>query len=362
MSTITQEMVKELNPESFTTQSSTKLSSAPVDLPPYQIPSTGILSFLPASLVPFAELMRVHKPAGYYAFYFPHLFGALYASALLNPLPTPTSLLWINLIFLSGSLLLRGAACTWNDTLDAPFDRQVARCRNRPVARGAVSPATAHLFTAAQALVGASLLACLPPTCQLPALLLTTTMAIYPFCKRVTHYPQLVLGLSLALGQLVGAAGTGLDVLALRDLPTVAGLAALYAANVVNAVVYDAVYAHQDLQDDLKAGVMSVAVAWQGNTKPILAVLATVEVVMLAAAGYLLRFGAAYQAVAAGGTAVVLATMIGTVRLDVPADCWKWFTWSIWLTGGTLSTGLALEYVERLYGLPVFFFRLSEWV
>ena len=97
-------------------------------LPSYHPPDAGFVSHLPSSVVPYAELMRLHKPAGYYAFYFPHLFGTLYASAILSPMPELSLLLQRNLLFMIGSLLLRGAACSWNDTLDADYDRQVARC------------------------------------------------------------------------------------------------------------------------------------------------------------------------------------------------------------------------------------------
>jgi 4-hydroxybenzoate polyprenyltransferase len=113
------------------------------DLPLYQDPQTGFLSYLPTSRVPFAQLMRLEKPTGSYYFYFPHLFGTLHAAALLKAGP---HLLRVNLFFAVGTILLRSAACTWNDTIDAPFDRLVVRCRHRPVARRAISPLVAHVL------------------------------------------------------------------------------------------------------------------------------------------------------------------------------------------------------------------------
>ena len=312
------------------------------DLPPYT-PPTGLVSCLPASLIPYAELMRLHRPAGYYAFYFPHLFGTLYAAALWSP--NIVELLRVNFLFAVGSLILRGAACTWNDTLDAPYDRLVARCRHRPVARGAVSPFAAHLFTLFQSVLGAAILFQLPSICLIPAALLIFTMGIYPFAKRVTYYPQVVLGFSLALGQLVGAAGMGMDPFRQTSLKVNYAMGSLYLSNVVNAIVYDAVYAHQDLKDDLKAGVKSVAVAWQSRTKPVLCFLSVLEVALLGVSGYLFKMGSLYFVSAVAGTATVLGSMIWAVRLDVPEDCGKWFKWSIWLTGGTLSSGLLAEYL-----------------
>ena len=317
-------------------------------LPHYQPPTTGFVSWLPLSLVPYAELMRLHRPAGYYAFYFPHLFGTLYAANILDPIPSPMQLLRVNILFATGSLLLRGAACTWNDTLDAPYDRLVARCRHRPVARNSISPTTANIFTLAQSLVGAAILYQLPSTCWLPAIPLVITLGLYPLAKRVTNYPQVMLGFSLALGQLVGAAGMGLDLLVEARGEVIAGTSCLYLSNVVNAIIYDAVYAHQDLKDDVKAGVKSVAVAWRERTKPVILFLSAVEVGLIGATGYQLGLGIAYFTYAVVGTASVLGFMIWSVRLDVSSDCGRWFKWTIWLTGGTLSSGLLAEYFVRI--------------
>ena len=93
----------------------------------------------------------------------------------------------------------------------------------------------------------------------------------------------------------------------------------------VNAVIYDTVYAHQDLSDDLEAGVMSMAVACAGHTKKVLYVLSMVEIALLATTGYLLGFGVWFWGAAVGGTAIVLEWMIVTVTLEEPEDCWRWF-------------------------------------
>jgi 4-hydroxybenzoate polyprenyltransferase len=296
--------------------------------------------------------MRLHKPAGYYAFYFPHLFGTFLAAAALSDTPPSfSSLLTTCVIHAVSNLFLRGWACTYNDALDAPFDRQVERCRTRPVARGAVSPFTAHCFAAVQAAVWILItLFWLPQECILSSCLFAITMAIYPFCKRVTNFPQVVLGFSLALGQGIGIASLGVRVNpTLPHLATSANLAltCLYMSNVVNAVVYDTVYAHQDLKDDLKVGVMSMAVACQGQTKVILSLLSMLEITLLASTGVLLGFRGLYWVFTVGGTAAVLGWMLMTVNLDEPKDCWKWFKWCIWFTGGTVCTGLLAQYLAR---------------
>lgn len=318
------------------------------DLSLYKAPSGRLMSSLPISLVPYAELMRLHKFMGYYAFYVPHLVGTLYASALMDPIPSPLQLLRANVFLSVGSLLLRGAACTWNDILDAPFDRLVARCRYRPIARGAVSPFAAKIFTIIQSAFAATILYQLPPTCLPPATALVVTQGLYPFAKRLTNYPQVLLGISLAMGQFVGAAGMGMDLLQLTRREDIAAMGCLYASNIVNAMIYDAVYAHQDLKDDLKAGVKSVAVAWQDHTKPVLCLLSTAEVILLGAAGHLIQLGPIYFASAVFGTAAILCTMIWKVNLEIPNSCWLWFKWTICLTGAAISCGLLAEYLVLL--------------
>ncbi|KAL2050102.1 hypothetical protein ABVK25_009605 [Lepraria finkii] len=188
-------------------------------LPPYGPPTTGIVSCLPMILVPYAELVRLHKP---------YHFGTLFASVVLPP--PPSQILWINVLFSIGSLFLRGAAYTWNDTLNAPYDRLVARCRHRPVARGAVSLVAAYLFTLAQPISGVAILYQLPTLCFLPAGL-AFTMTLYPFAERVTNYPQVVLGSSLALGQLVGIAGMGMDPFQQTGRNIIGGMLCLNMAN-----------------------------------------------------------------------------------------------------------------------------------
>ena len=105
--------------------------------------------------------MRLDRPNGSLYFYLPHLFGSLHAGTHLG-VPA-RSLLYTNLILLVGTTIMRGATCTWNDTVDAPFDRLVPRTKNHPVARGAVSPTAAHIFTAVQSIISLGILTLLPP-------------------------------------------------------------------------------------------------------------------------------------------------------------------------------------------------------
>lgn len=139
----------------------------------------------------------------------------------------------------------------------------------------------------------------------------------------------------------------GLDVTAPMSFEMQSAIASLYLANVLNTVIYDAVYAHQDLHDDIKAGLKSVAVAWQGYAKPILSILAAAEVALLQLAARFAGYGWPYEIFAVMGTALTLAFMVCRVDLARPNSCAWWFQNLIWWTGGTLILGLILEYAYR---------------
>src|SRR5438876_6701606 len=129
----------------------------------YRAPQTGIFSIIPASAVPeswipYAELMRLDRPAGFYAFYFPYLIGLGYAASISNTTISARTIGEQAVHMFLGCILLRGVSCTWNDNIDQDFDRDVSRCRNRPIARGAVTTAQGHLFTIFQLAAGMALL------------------------------------------------------------------------------------------------------------------------------------------------------------------------------------------------------------
>ncbi|KAE8336728.1 hypothetical protein BDV24DRAFT_178386 [Aspergillus arachidicola] len=324
--------------------------TAPLPSPPQPTKKTNILSSLSPSLIPYAELMRLHQSAGIYAAYVPNLIGVFLAAAspTLTPThrPSPTHLLTLTTLHALSNTLLRGSACAYNDALDAPYDRQVARCKNRPVARGAVSALQAHTFAFSLGLCWVLTLSILPSTSYMPAALLAGSMAFYPFCKRITHFPQLVLGVSLALSQGIGYGSLGVDIRVL-DTGTQIALGCLYVSYVVHTMIYDTVYAHQDLKDDLKAGVLSMAVLCRGKTKAVLTGLAAVEVGLLGVMGWMMGFGRMYWGGAVGGSGVVLGRMISMVKLEEPRDCRLWFERLLWWIGACVVGGLVGEFWLR---------------
>ncbi|KAI8630686.1 4-hydroxybenzoate polyprenyl transferase family protein [Xylariaceae sp. FL1651] len=321
--------------------------SSPSIPEPYSPPTSGILSRLPSSWVPYAELIRLDKPAGTIYLFFPCLFSTLLAAPLSTPMASPLSVLGTSALFFSGALIMRGAGCTINDLWDRNLDPHVARTRLRPIARGALTPFRAVAWTGAQLLAGLAILLQFPPVCLfygIPSLLLVAT---YPLAKRVTYYPQFVLGLTFSWGAIMGFPALGVDLLAADAGATRAAAAVLYASNVAWTVLYDMIYAHMDIRDDVKAGIKSIALKHDADTKKVLTGLAVVQIGLLAGAGVATGAGPAFFIGSCGGAALTLGYMIKNVNLKSVKDCWWWFVNGCWITGGVISLGLGADYVAR---------------
>lgn len=318
-------------------------------LQPYSPPSTGLLSYLPSSIIPYAELIRLDKPTGTYYLFFPCLFSTLLAAPLAVPMAAPLTVVGTSALFLTGALVMRGAGCTINDLWDRNLDPHVARTRLRPIARGAVSPQAAIIFTGAQLLTGLVVLVQFPTTCLyygIPSLLLVAT---YPLAKRVTYYPQFVLGLTFSWGAMMGFPALGVDLLSNHAALTAASL--LYASNVAWTVLYDMIYAHMDIKDDVKAGIKSIALAHDKDTKAVLTGLAAVQVGLLAAAGAAVGAGPIFFVGSCGSAIVTLGAMIWKVNLKSVANCWWWFKNGAWFTGGGIAIGMGGDYLAQWFGL-----------
>ncbi|KAF2745604.1 4-hydroxybenzoate polyprenyl transferase [Sporormia fimetaria CBS 119925] len=330
----------------LTTPSSTHENPIPPAL--YTPPTTGLLSHLPPSWIPYAELIRLDKPVGTYYLFFPCLFSTLLASTLLPIPPSPLTLLKTTSLFLSGALIMRGAGCTINDLWDRNLDPHVSRTRLRPIARGAVTPRQALVFTGGQLLAGLGVLVSLPPECFLYAVPSLALVALYPLAKRVTHYPQFVLGLTFSWGAWMGFPALGIDLL--NNTTALQAAACLYASNVAWTVLYDMIYAHMDVKDDAKAGIKSIALRHEKETKSVLTGLAVAQVALLAACGVAAGLGPAFFVGSCAGAGVTLGTMIWRVRLKDVRDCWWWFRNGVWFTGGAITVGLVGEYGARYLG------------
>lgn len=318
-------------------------------LPDYAPPTTGVLSYLPASFVPYGELMRIDKPTGSYYLFFPCLFSTLVAATMATPVAAPAAVISTTTLFFTGALVMRGAGCTVNDLWDRNLDPHVERTRLRPIARRAITPQQAIVFLGGQLFTGLAVLLSLPFECfwyATPSLLLVAT---YPLAKRVTYYPQFVLGLTFSWGAMMGFPALGIDLLSSQSALIAASC--LYASNVAWTVLYDMIYAHMDIKDDVKAGIKSIALKHEKETKVVLSGLAVVQLGLLAASGIAAGMGPIFFVGSCGGAALTLGLMIRRVKLKEVKNCWWWFVNGAWLTGGAISLGLAGEYAAQLLGL-----------
>ena len=240
---------------------------------------------------------------------------------------------------------MRGAGCTINDLWDRNLDPYVERTRLRPIARGAISPRNAIVYLGFQLSAGLGILLSFPTQCFFygaPSLLLVFT---YPLAKRVTNYPQFVLGLAFSWGAVMGFPALGVDLLA--NPTAMAAPGALYASCVAWTLNYDMIYAFMDIKDDVNAGIKSIALAHDHNAKAVLYGLSAVQVGLLGLAGYFAGAGPFFFVGSCGGAAVALGTMVRRVNLRDVRDCWWWFKNGALITGGTISAGLLADYLYR---------------
>lgn len=311
----------------------------------YTPPQTGLVSKLPASWIPYAELIRLDKPTGTYYLFFPCLFSTLLAAPMAMPMASMLQVFGTTGLFFTGALIMRGAGCTINDLWDRNLDPHVERTKFRPIARRAITPPKAIVYLGFQMLAGLGVLLSFPTSCffyATPSLLLVT---LYPLAKRVTNYPQFVLGLTFSWGAMMGFPALGIDLLS--DTSAAISAALLYASCVAWTVNYDMIYAHMDIKDDVNAGIKSIALAHEHNTKAVLSGLTITQIGLLAAAGYFSGAGPIFSIISCGGAALTLSTIIRKVNLKDPKNCWWWFRNGAWMTGGIISVGLFGDYLYR---------------
>ncbi|CAK5284701.1 unnamed protein product [Mycena citricolor] len=290
---------------------------------------------------PYLELIRFEKPTGTILMFWPFAWG-LTMAAYRTGLPLTDFLHGLGRA-LVGAFLLRSSACTVNDILDRDMDAGVERTRNRPLPSGAISPSAATVYLFVQYGLGCAFfwytetgLAFWIALFQLIPL-----FAVYPLLKRITHWPQAWLGFAMNFGFVTA----WISVTQSADLSV---LPAAMASCWFWTMLYDTVYACQDLKDDVKVGVRSTALLFGTWIRPLLVSCGVLFVVMLACAGVLNAQGPMFFLVSVGGTCVHLLWQYSTVDLGVPKSCWLNFTrnghlgWIIW-------SGLVLDYVLALY-------------
>ena len=262
----------------------------------------------PAWARPYLRLARLDRPIGSWLLLMPCWWSvglaAVHARSQVN--------VWHLLLFFIGAFAMRGAGCTWNDIVDRDLDARVERTRSRPIPSGQVTVASAAAFLLLQALVGLAVLLQFNRFTIYVGFASLAVVAIYPFMKRITYWPQIVLGLAFSWGALMGWPAT----FARLDLPALL----LYAGAISWVIGYDTIYAHQDREDDALIGIKSTALLFGARTKPMLAIFFASAVALIGWAGWSagggVVFGLGLLAFAAH-----LAWQIGRLDIDDPALC-----------------------------------------
>ena len=212
--------------------------------------------YAPKNIRPFAQLARWDRPIGWWLLLWPCWWSVALAT---NSLEQISLNLWYLFLFLIGSIAMRGAGCTYNDIVDRNIDTQVERTKLRPIPSGQISTFRAIIFLVFQALVGLFVLVQFNLYTVVLGLCSLLVVAIYPFMKRITYWPQFILGLAFSWGALVGwtAVVGSLHISALL----------LYFAAVLWTIGYDTIYAQQDKEDDILIGIKSTALLFGNKAK-----------------------------------------------------------------------------------------------
>lgn len=302
----------------------------------YDAPSDNwVYKVLPRAAWPYAQLARWDRPIGWQLLMWPCFWSSALAAnraAEVNALSVGLFVFHLFLFFV-GSVAMRGAGCTYNDLVDHDIDNEVARTRSRPLPSGRVNRFEAKTFLAVQALVGLLVLLQFNGFAIALGIVSLAVVAVYPFAKRFTDWPQFFLGLAFSWGGLMGwAAMFG----SLAWAPVL-----LYVGSVAWTIGYDTIYAHQDKEDDALVGVRSTARLFGDNTKLWLAGLYGLTLVLLllayvaAGAGFLAYLGLIVAA-------VMFAWQILVLDIDNPDQCLALFK-SNTRVGAVIFVGLLLS-------------------
>ncbi|KAI0068921.1 4-hydroxybenzoate polyprenyl transferase [Artomyces pyxidatus] len=299
---------------------------------PAQPPSQTWVDRLPAKIQPYMYLTRIDKPIGTLLLFYPCAWSITMASYAIPNTPPTVPLTFLGL-FGVGALVMRGAGCTINDLWDRNLDKAVERTKTRPLARGDLTPRQAVAFLAPQLAAGLAVLTQLNTYSILLGASSLSLVTIYPLMKRVTYWPQAVLGLAYNWGALLGWSAVAGSV----HLPVAAPL---YAGGVLWTLVYDSIYAHQDKKDDVTVGIRSTALLFGARTRPVLHAFSASSVGLLALAGHLNAQGAPFY-LGVGLAAAQLARVVARTDFDSRESCLRGFVgcgWAgFWIWMGALA-------------------------
>lgn len=274
------------------------------------VTGSWVYRLVPTRLWPYAQLARWERPIGWQLLMWPCQWSTMLAAAAYDA--PPGLVVFYLALFFVGAVVMRGAGCTYNDLVDQDIDDRIARTRSRPLPSGRLSGRQALTFLLLQALIGLAVLLQFNTTTIALGILSLVTVAVYPFMKRVTWWPQLFLGLAFSWGALVGwsAIAGNLQAPALF----------LYAGCIFWVIGYDTIYALQDIEDDALVGVKSTARLFGEAARPAIA-LCYSGALVLWLVGFWLA-GASWIAIA--GLIAAAAHMVWQLRMldrSDPAQC-----------------------------------------
>ncbi len=274
------------------------------------IAAEGWVARLPKSWRPYVLLARLDRPIGVWLLFLPGLWGILLAR------PAPLAAMRLVALFAVGSVVMRAAGCVVNDLWDRDIDGLVPRTAGRPLASGALRPRHALVFLVGLLACGLAVLLQFGPLARALGAGSLVLVGLYPLAKRVTWWPQLVMGFTFGFGAPLGyaAAAGRID----------GAWGALYVAAVLWDLGFDTIYAHQDREDDALAGVKSTARLFGERTRPFLGNCYAGALAALAAAGWLAGLGGWFWP-ALILPAALLAWQVAALDIHDPAGCLRLF-------------------------------------
>ena len=288
-------------------------------------PGNWVDRYAPAAIKPYLHLARFDRPIGSWLLLFP-CWWSLALAETYRGRPYPN--LWYLGLFFVGAFVMRGAGCTYNDIIDRDYDGRVERTALRPIPSGAVSVRNALIWACLLSFIGLAVLVQFNRFTILFGMASLLLIAVYPFMKRFTYWPQLVLGLTFKWGALVGWAA----IFAALDAPALV----LYAGCVLWTIGYDTIYAHQDKDDDAELGLRSTALRFGDATQNWVGGFYGAAVVLWAIAAAMAHAHLVFF-VALALVALQLAWQVSTLEIDNPANCLRRFRsnrdvgWAIFL-------------------------------
>ena len=265
--------------------------------------------WLPEAARPYARLARFDRPIGTWLLLFPCWWSLALAIENWSDIK---GVLWLFILFGLGAKIMRGAGCCMNDIADRDFDGSVARTKDRPIPSGLISVKQAVIFMGFLSALGLTILLQFNWFAVALGAASLILVAIYPFTKRFTFWPQFVLGLTFNWGALLGWAVVRGDI----QLPAII----LYIAGIFWTLGYDTIYALQDKEDDALIGIKSTALALSGNVKLWLYLFYTATVILMGVSGWLIALSWPFY------IGLALTTMHGVwqvwdLKIDNPHDC-----------------------------------------